>query len=171
MLNMRKRITVVCGGMLALLGIGQSFAKVLVVTPQKTGEPTQKIDLTVGTKMTFSEKTFEIVSTQGENLRTFSFSDVRHLTFEDGTAGGGNDTTDNRMYVRAGQLQLAYNPVGDILRVNGHDGSRTTVQIFNVTGKKIYSSAWQGEDLYVGNLTSGLYVITIQSQTIKFIKK
>lgn len=168
MSNIRKRITLALGGMLALAGLSLSYAKVLVVTPN-TGGTAQKVNLTVETKMTFSDKTFEIVSAQGENPQTFSFADIRFLTFEDGTASG--DTTDNRLTVRANPLRLAYNPVGEILRINGHDGARTTVQIFNVTGTKIFTSAWQGEDLYVGNLTSGLYFITINSQTIKFIKK
>lgn len=168
MSNMRKRITLALGGMLALAGISLSYAKVLVVTP-KTGGSAQKVNLTVETKMTFSGKTFEIVSAQGEKPQTFNLTDVSLITFEEGTAGG--DTTDNRLTVRANPLRLAYNPVGEILRINGYDGGRTTVQIFNVTGTKIFSSAWQGEDLYVGNLTSGLYFITINSQTIKFIKK
>ncbi len=170
---MRKKSKLALAGLLTLAGGGLTQAKVLVVKPADAGTPAHQINLTVETKVTFSEKDFKIVPSPDEKPIGFDYTDVRSISFSNDTVTGpgGNDSSANERLYDAARLRLACNPVGGLLRINGHDGSRTVLKIAAMTGTTVFSTIWQGEDLDVSGLKPGLYFVTIHSKTIKFIKK
>ncbi|MCM1042101.1 MAG: T9SS type A sorting domain-containing protein [Bacteroides sp.] len=163
---MRKRFLSALSGLLLLATCGLVQAKVLVVTPSNSGSPESKINLTTETSIKFSEKTFNVFATYDANPVTFAYTDVRTITFGEGTPDVAIQKPEHAM-----SLRLVQNPVRDLLRINGHDGSRTQLRIVAMNGATVFSSPWQGEDLDVSALRTGFYLLVINSQAIKFIKQ
>lgn len=151
---------------LALASCSFLQAKVLVVTPSQGGT-VSKISLTTATKLTFSEKDFKVVASPSATPQTFGYANVRTISFSNDTVPG----TPNERLKDVDRLRLACNPVSSLLRIEGHDGNAAVLRIAAMNGKQIFSTIWQGEDLDVSYLTPGFYFVTINSQTIKFIKK
>lgn len=163
---MRKRFLSALSGLLLLTACGLVQAKVIVVTPSNSGSPECKINLTTETSIKFSEKNFNVFETYDAKPVTFAYAEVRTITFGDGTSTAVTPNPENAM-----NLRLVQNPVRDLLRISGHDGSRTQLRIVAMNGATIFSTLWQGEDLDVSALRTGFYLVVINSQVIKFIKQ
>lgn len=130
------------------------------------GKPVE-VPLTADTKLSFTSEGFTVGDKSAEETRKFNYADVAKITFGAGTTGIEGITD-----ISTG-LTLAENPVGDILVINGHDSlSPVALDIHAMNGSNLlHINGWTSEPVDVSRLTPGLYFVTINSKTLKFIKK
>lgn len=139
----------------------------VVIHPKGEGVQPVEVPLTAELKLSFTTDGFTVGAENVGNARKFSYADVEKITFGEGTSGICD-------VIDAGvSLTLAENPVGDLLVVNGHDSSSpATLRINALNGSQVVLiDGWNGEAVDASKLTSGLYILSINSKTIKFIKK
>lgn len=122
-----------------------------------------KTPLTVGTHISFGETGIDIIN-EGESPVSFQYLNISSISF--GQGSGVNA-------IQAGtSLRLASNPVGDILRIYGFESKTAPLSISSLNGTSMLSiRQWKGEDINVSHLNPGIYLLTINNNTIKFIKK
>lgn len=137
---------------------------VMVIHPFNDDSP-QEISLGEISKITFEDNGFSVINPQNAATK-FAFSDVKAIKFSLGDAGV------QAVPVTTEVLKITPNPVVDVLHVSGYeDGIATPLNIYSISGAKVKSiSNWTGEDVNVGNLSKGVYFLSINSKTIKFIK-
>ena len=66
------------------------------------------------------------------------------------------------------QIFVFPNPVSHTLNIQGVD-ENTTLEVYNLTGKSVLKD--KGTELDVTSLTQGTYILRINNQYVKFIKK
>ena len=121
--------------------------------------------VTLESKLYFTDKEVEVYS--GETLSAvFDYSGLKTLTFVyDSTTGISPEGA-------LAQLRLRQNPVDDNLGFVGFADELASLTISALNGETIVSiPAWKGEDIHVGSLPAGLYLVTVNNTTFKFIKK
>ena len=92
-------------------------------------------------------------------------------------SGGGSAATDS-VHTRSSPVPIDIrpavviypNPANDELLIQGIVGS-ATVQVYSIKGDKVMEKVVSGQPLYIGQLSPGVYVLKINNQTMKFIKK
>lgn len=146
------------------LGIGSLSANYLNVhfVGQDTPDETELSSIE---KVTFSKTGFSILL-KNETKEDFSFENVTKITF------GGKDGVKAEMADRF-DLTVSPNPVGATLNVKGYNATEPAqLVIYSVAGGEVLrANAWKGESLDVAHLASGIYILKIDNQTLKFIKK
>ncbi len=81
-----------------------------------------------------------------------------------------NPTSVNDLDIKSGSLFLNPNPVRDIFTIEGYNGDlKDLIQIFNLHGIKVFETEFN-ENLDVGNLLSGVYILKIGNFYQKFVK-
>lgn len=137
----------------------------VAVDPAEDGGETSYAELTVDTKITFGPTGLTVVN--GESSTVFAYSTLSKVRFETGVNSGVGNVMQNHT-----SLSLRQNPVETTLEVLGYDGAPTAFAVYSVTGAQALSlSAWQGEPVDVSHLTPGLYLLTVNNETLKFLKK
>ena len=114
-------------------------------------------------KVTFASTNFSVL--QGEEVAgVFELKNVSSIKFAESTAVQSVE--------QASAIVVTPNPVRDNLVIKGGEelyGS--AVSIYSVTGANVMQlSSWQGEAINISHLPAGVYIINIQSETIKFVK-
>ncbi len=133
----------------------------LVVT---VGENSSKFALASIQSLKFSGDKLQVFTNSTETpAAEFSLADITSLTFADnGTQGIETTTEGNRTF------SIAFG--NGILSAAGLNGARMAV--YDLSGKRIVGiSSWDGSAVPLQNVTNGVYVLTIDNQTFKFIKK
>lgn len=98
-------------------------------------------------------------------IASVPLADIKNITFTPPSAV--EEITDN-----SDALRLVSNPVEDTLRLRGDFSNPASLAIFGVDGTlRGRLSDYHGEDLDVSYLPSGLYILTINHTSLKFIKK
>lgn len=136
-----------------------------VVASNADGVEIGKSTVTLESRLRFSESGVEVYS--GEMLTdVFHYADMANLKFAY-LQGTGIATIP-----ASSGLHLRSNPVGDLLEPLGLSAESANLSVTDLGGK-VYCSApkWRGEPIDVSNLTPGLYLVTINKTTLKFIKK
>lgn len=121
--------------------------------------------VTLESKLCFSDKEVEVYS--GETLSAvFGYSGLTSLTFVyDTTTGIASEGA-------LDMLRLRQNPVDDNLGFVGFAGEQASLTLSALNGETVVNiPEWGGEDIYVGSLPTGLYLVTVNNTTFKFIKK
>lgn len=151
--------------LMATCSIGAFADSRVVVLPKAEDAEKAYVDLTVDTKVRFSATGMEVVN--GENVSAFPFTDYSKLSFETGISSGVKDLLANK-----GALKLRQNPVESILQLDGYTGNATTLAVFSISGAQALKvDAWSGQSVDVSSLPAGVYLISVNKQSIKFIKK
>lgn len=118
--------------------------------------------LTPQGSITFEGDTVMLINTDGTSANqreTISF--VAKVTFDKLSTALPNVTESG--------LFLYPNPVGETLHVMGLN-TTTTYTIYSATGQVVMQGQMTDGNLSVGNLRSGLYMIQLGKETIKFSK-
>ena len=68
-------------------------------------------------------------------------------------------------------LKLYPNPVNNVLNIDSKIINLTKVEIFSLIGKKLFESTTSLNQIYIDDLSSGLYLIKVSSEKGKFMKK
>lgn len=150
------------GAMLLSCGAALAQSDLLIVASPPDGGEEQTVPVYVGTTMKFTPQGVEI---DGSESSTFSWGTFTTLSFRVGTTGIADITT-------SGKLHLVHNPAESMLEFTGYDGGTSTLVVTDLNGRcRITINGWRGENVNISSLAPGMYFVTINKETIKFIKK
>lgn len=115
-------------------------------------------------KVKFGAGNFSVLMGEEGTGVSFDLKNVSRITFGEASAV--------ELVERDGAMVVTPNPVRNTLVVKGgQDLYGYDMNIYAITGAQAMRvAAWQGETIDVSQLPAGVYVINIQSETIKFVK-
>lgn len=133
----------------------------LVVT---VGENSSKFALTDIASLKFSDGKLLVYTNSTESpAAEFNLADIKSLTFDDNGTQGIEATTE-------GNKTFSVVFSNGLLSATGLSNARMSV--YDLSGKRIVGiSSWDGSAVSLQNVNNGVYVLTINNQTFKFIKK
>ena len=136
----------------------QTMATNLVLVQSSGAEEMQDI-ATIG-KLVFVEDSIQLLDKSGDILATEPIANVKKICFAPPTNTDVNDTLVNTIIVYP-------NPTQDILMIQGAESQ--TLRVYNLQGSLLLTQ-W-GNQISVGNLPDGTYLLQIGTQVVRFIKK
>lgn len=150
-----------------MLSFSASAECFLQIHSKDATQPLIKELITTETVITFHEGTLALLPNKESEGEVFNLSDISKLTFTSTALGvaGIPKFKDG--------FGLVNSIVSDHLDVTVPDNFTTAdITITSLSGHIVNRiKNWQGESVGVSSLVPGLYLITINSQTLKFIKK
>lgn len=163
-----KKLFTTCLLLTAISGGGllqAETAELFLSANDKDGNSICKTAINIDNIIRFSENGVGIY--KGETLQeTISYADLFSLSFITSGASGVTKVENSE------GISLKRNPVESTLEFNGTLEERTTLNIFDLTGRlRLSIQGWNGEAVDVSRLNPGLYIIKNENLTIKFIKK
>ena len=148
--------------MLASVSLVNAKSEVEVKDPD--GGETVTAPLKVGTIISFDNAGIRIAN-EGDPDVTVSLAEGKIISFLTTPVSVGNIGADR-------SLALRRNPVETMLEITGHDGNPAVLTVTSLAGQQLVKiDGWQGENVDVTSLVSGIYILNINNQTFKFIKK
>ena len=138
----------------------QTMATNLVIEHRSGAEEMQDI-ARIG-KLIFVEGNIQLLDKYGNILATESIANVKKICFAPPTEidTDVNDTLVNTILVYP-------NPTQDVLMILGAESQ--TLRVYNLQGSLLLTQ-W-GNQISVGNLPDGIYLLQIGTQVVRFIKK
>ena len=136
----------------------QTMATNLVLV-QSSGEKVSKDIAKIG-KLVFVEDSIQLLDKEGNLLATESIANIKKIYFAPPTETDVNDTLVNTILVYP-------NPTQDMLMIQG--AASQTLRVYNLQGS-LLQTEW-GNQISVGNLPDGTYLLQIGTQVVRFIKK
>ena len=143
----------------------QEKTGLLVVANDADGAKITETPVNIESKIRFSESGVEVYT--GETLSsTTPYAGLSSLKFAYGQGNGIASIAVEK------NLRLRHNPVDDILEPIGLQAESACLSVTDLSGSiKVTVPEWRGEAIDVSQLTPGLYFVTIDKTTLKFIKK
>jgi hypothetical protein len=135
----------------------QTMATNLVLVQSSGAEEMQDI-AKIG-KLLFEGKNIQLLDKEGNILATESIANVKKIYFAP-TSTDVNDTLVNTIFVYP-------NPTQDILMIQGAESQM--LRVYNLQGSLLLTQ-W-GNQISVGNLPDGTYLLQIGTQVVRFIKR
>ena len=137
----------------------QTMATNLVIVPRSGAEVLQDIDA-IG-KLVFEGDCIRLLDKEGGELATDSIANIKKIQFATkGTNADVNDTLVNTILVYP-------NPTQDMLMIQGAESQ--TLRVYNLQGSLVLIE--RGNQISVGNLPDGTYLLQIGTQVVRFIKR
>ena len=162
-MNLNKKIIL---GIVSLscLGVGNASANVMQIHFNED-RPMIETKLTAIDKITFTDTSFSIHITDNAT-EDYGYGEVEKITFSDISSIGKISKEDNF------KLLISPNPVNDIIRIMGYNSSEPAqLSIYSLDGEEVIRiENWQGESIDASQLSAGIYILRINTTTIKFIK-
>lgn len=132
----------------------------------KVRDPEDKVvevPLLTSTKITFGESGLSIAN-EGADALVLAWPNVNSISF--------GEVSGVKVLKPENSLGLRRNPVYSSLEVTGHDGNVTDLHVISMSGAIMVNVAgWNGEDVDVSAIPAGVYILSINNNNIKFIKK
>lgn len=153
-------------GMLALASgslLADPATGVQLESKDASGQQTGVTPITLQSRVRFAAEGVEVY--EGDTrVAMFPYTSTASLSFI--THGSGIKGVKD-----PAPFHLASNPVSDRLVIIGGP-KEAGIEVFDLNGSRVLSvNNWKGEDIDVSSLNSGIYLLTLNSTTIKFIKK
>ena len=136
----------------------QTMATNLVLVQSSGAEEPQDI-AKIG-KLVFVGENIRLLDKSGNILATESIATVKKICFAPPTNTDVNDTLVNTILVYP-------NPTQELLIIQGIESQ--TLRIYDLQGR-LLKTEW-GNQISVGNLSDGTYLLQIGTQVVRFIKK
>ena len=136
----------------------QTMATNLVLEQRSGAEVLQDI-ARIG-KLIFVEENIQLLDKDGNILATEPIANVKKICFTPPTNTNVNDTLVNTILVYP-------NPTQDVLMIHGAESQ--TLRVYNLQGNLLLTQ-W-GNQISVGNLPDGTYLLQIGTQVVRFIKR
>lgn len=137
---------------------------VRIETKNSTGQSTGVVPITLDSKIKFTSEGMAVYN--GESpLAAFSYEDCATITFL--TSGSGVESVE-----KESGLILLTNPAYDQLLFSGFENASASLTVYSINGQRMLQvKDWQGQPVDVRGLTPGIYLISVNNSTFKFIKK
>ena len=136
----------------------QTMATNLVLERRSDAEVLQ--DIAIIGQWVFVENTIQLLDKSGDTLATEPIANVKKICFAPPTNTDVNDTVVHTIIVYP-------NPTQDILMIQGAESQM--LRVYNLQGS-LLQTEW-GNQIAVGNLPVGTYLLQIGTQVVRFIKK
>ena len=136
----------------------QTMATNLVIEHRSGAEFLQ--DIAAIGKLVFVEDSIRLLDKEGIVLATEPIANVKKICFASETNTDVNDTLVNTILVYP-------NPTQDVLMIQGAESQ--TLRVYNLQGSLLLTQ-W-GNQILVGKLPDGTYLLQIGTQVVRFIKK
>lgn len=123
--------------------------------------------LDTDTRITFDANGVNVLNgPKQDEVTSLPWAEVSKLTFHTSESGV------QEVGVRTRTLSLRENPVGDILIVEDAPQETSRLSVYSLTGVcHIRIDRWNGSAVDVSALPSGIYLLSVNNQTLKFVKK
>ena len=162
---------IICGVLcLSYFGLGSISANVMQIHFNED-KPMIETKLTAIDKITFTDTSFSIHFDSSSHLTDvasehYAYGEVEKITFSDISSIQNVSKDDNL------KLMISPNPVNDIIRIVGYNNSEPAqLSIYSLNGEEVMRiENWQGETIDASPLSAGIYILRINTTTIKFIK-
>lgn len=129
----------------------------------KTGTGSSKIALTDIKALKFNDDKLLVYTQSSETPAEFDLADIVSLKFID-------DSTDGIDAVTPGNQKFSIRISNGVLSATGVDKAKAA--IYSINGQRMLGIAsWNGSAVSLANLANGVYVLTINNQKFKFVKK
>lgn len=137
---------------------------VMIVSTGDSGAETERIAVSDIGKVTFSEGLFTVFGEESAPMKKMDISKISRISFASAESSVKSPGA-------ASEVRLRQNPVADLMSADGVPaGSRAA--LYDLSGRRMLeASPWAGEGIDVSHLPSGMYLLQVNSQTIKVIKK
>ena len=140
-------------------------ADLYVVAKDANGNVVKEAKVSETSVLKFTGESVEVRSPQALEA-TFPYDAVNSLSFRYGEGAGVGAIN------VAGSMRLRENPVDSRLELMGFEGAPTSLIIFDSKGGIVNKiEKWNNQPVDVSSLTPGLYFVTVNKTTLKFIKK
>ena len=136
----------------------QTMATNLVIEHRSGAEEMQDIAL-IG-RLVFVEDSIQLLDKEGNILATEPIANIKKICFEPSTETDVNDTLVNTILVYP-------NPTQDVLMIQGAESP--TLRVYNLQGSLLLTES--GNQISVGHLPDGTYLLQIGTQVVRFIKR
>jgi hypothetical protein len=148
---------------LLLAGLTGVQAQNLILTT-KDGVITRPI--TTLKRFTFSNNSLLVNYLSGP-VETYSLDNVSKLTFKSVVTG-----VDNLSLTGAGVMKVYPNPVSNVVYIQNAPETDFTVSIYRMNGVLVLTTKLSSgtKSIDVSYLSSGLYLLNVNSRTFKFVK-
>lgn len=164
-MKVTKILALLAFSALALPLPAETTTQLNVVANNAEGAEVGKSTVTLESRLRFSDTGVEVYT--GEVLTdVFHYADIANLKFayQEGSAVTALPSSSG--------LRLRNNPVDNLLEPLGLPAESAPLSVADLSGKvRISAPQWRGEPIDVSDLTPGLYFVTINKTTLKFIKK
>ena len=168
-MNINKKI--ICGVLcLSCLGVGNASANVMQIHFNED-RPVIETKLTKIDKITFTDTNFSIHFDSSSQLievasEDYAYGEVEKITFSN------INSIENIGKEENVKLMISPNPVDNIIRIVGYNNSEPAqLSIYSLNGEEVMRiENWQGETIDASPLSAGIYILRINTTTIKFIK-
>lgn len=145
--------------------MAQEKVELVVAASDADGEFVASSVVTMDSKLSFTKAGVEVYN--GETLDlSLPYADIAKLTFR------YSKNTGVATVVANSGLRLRNNPVAESLAFVGFGEGVKNLVVTDLKGSiRVSIPEWKGEAVNVGDLTPGLYFVTVDKTTFKFIKK
>ena len=162
---------IICGVLcLSYFGLGSISANVMQIHFNED-KPMIETKLTAIDKITFTDTSFSIHFDSSSHLTDvasvhYAYGEVEKITFSD------INSIENIGKEENVKLMISPNPVDNIIRIVGYNNSEPAqLSIYSLNGEEVMRiENWQGETIDASPLSAGIYILRINTTTIKFIK-
>lgn len=146
--------------MITLPSVAQT--KVILLYSDDTEETFQLSDTG---KLYFSGANLMIDEANG-TITSVSLTDIRKVNFKSLT-----ESISDKASLSYTTMKLYPNPANEYIQIANLSESSVTVSIYNIMGKLLLKKQYSADEMLdVSSLPSGLYIIKINEQTLKFSK-
>ncbi len=157
---MRKNLTLACLAAVALsvqASGDDTKLKVSVVGGS------QAFDLASISKITFGNESFTVSTADGKTA-TFEYGKVSSIKFDDTPSSVGDipgDKAAAQLHFRNGRIEADGWP----------EGKTATIAVYDMGGRVVLRMGnWDGTPVNVSDLADGIYLFSVDNQSIKFVK-
>ena len=137
----------------------QTMATNLVLEQRSGAEVLQ--DIAIIGQWVFVGNTIQLLDKSGDTLATEPIANIKKIQF----ATNRTNTDVNDTVVNA--IVVYHNPTQDVLMIQG--AASQTLRVYNLQGSLLLTQ-W-GNQISVGNLPDGTYLLQIGTQVVRFIKR
>ena len=134
------------------------MATELVIIPYSGNEMQEDIGI-IG-KLVFVDNTMQLLDKSGNLLASESVTNIRRITFRDSVS----DALEN---IVPAEIRVYPNPTQDRLIISGVE--EEMLRVYDLQGRQVLQA--EGHEVYVGNLSNGVYLLQIGTQVVRFIKQ
>lgn len=159
-------LSLIAAAVVSCSAMAQDDGGVKVIANDSQGESVGKVAVTIDSKIVFTADGVQILDKESQTA-FFPYADISTLSFSTPEAAGVASVAER------GKIRLLENPVSSMLRISVPDNlTSPPLSIHDISGSiRISLRKWDGEAVDVSNLAPGLYFVTLNNTTLKFIKK
>ena len=163
-----KKTKFICGAVTAMMlgaAVPASAEEITAILYSENNQELASAPILTDYAITFAQDGINVLNGDKQLVATMPYEGAWSIQFMGVNAGVDQISVEK-------SFRLKENPVDAILEVVGYNEGVTTLRIYDMAGKmRIVDNNWDGNPVDVTALSPGMYLLSINNTTIKFIKK